>query len=161
MTDQPRRVGRLWHRCIALTLGFGVATLLAAPPASGTSPDPAPSIAHEEIDVHWRDNGRAYQVPPGSKIFIALPASPQGGGTWRWKRRATDPYVATPLQRPAFLARPESALDEIEGFQVFSFVAEGAGRAVIKLRFRDRGGVGDPADADQVIDRFRITLDVR
>ena len=128
---------------------------MPAAAVSATAPDLGAVLSRETLEVNWRDNGRPYRVGVGSQIFIALPASPRQIGRWQWLRSATDQDVVTQLQKPRFLARPEGATDEIEGFQEFSFVAEGPGPAVLMLRFKklksaDDGGGEDQVDDDQV-----------
>ena len=151
-------------RPIACELAVVAACLLGAmagsAPVGAASANGAPRLPPEEIDVHWEDNGAAYHVPAGSKFFIALPTSPGSIGTWRWLRGATDPEVVTRLQRSQYLARPEGAADEMEGFQVFSFQTVDTGRTVVELRFRQRQPLDDEQAASPETDQFTITIDV-
>jgi predicted secreted protein len=159
MSRLVARFSRFPARTAAVVGVWLLATLAGSDPAGARSSDGPPRLPVEEIDVHWEDNGAAYHVPAGSKFFIALPASPASIGAWRWLRRATDPEVVTLLQRPGFLARPEGAADEMEGFQVFAFQAVDAGRTVVELRFKPRQPSEDEEPTTGA-DRFTITIDV-
>ena len=114
------------------------------------------------LEVNLHDNGMPYHVGVGSQIFIALPASPRQIGRWQWVRSETDRNVVKQLARQEFHERPEGATDQTEGFQAFSFVAEGPGRAIILLRFKQRDDLedGDSDEDDPVSDLFKITVDV-
>ena len=93
---QPRaRIRNFVSPCLLAVLAGSVAAAAASAQGAGSLPP-------EEIEVDWHDNGGAYRVPPGSKLFIALPASPRSVGAWRWVREATDPEVVTRLQKPTF-----------------------------------------------------------
>jgi hypothetical protein len=135
--------------------------MAAAPGAAAPSVQEA--LAQEELEINAADDGRAYLVAVGSKIFIALPAGSRPIGRWRWRRAASDLEVVSRLEKPSFLKRPTTTADDIDGFQLFSFVAEEPGRSIIELSLRKHRRFHDAADdddEDEIDDRFAITLDV-